>query len=88
MRLCQPETSSSIPRFQSVSTCVGRDPGLACDVLVPRADVSAVTMPVFDRPSERGIQIRQAARQAFVESQGDKAMRRALVARPRPWREF
>ena len=50
--------------------------------------MAAVTMPVLDRPSERAIQIRQAARQAFVESQDDNAMRRALVARPRPWREF
>ena len=45
-------------------------------------------MPVLDRPSERATQIRQAARQAFVECQVDKAMRRALVVRPRPWREF
>ena len=56
--------------------------------LVPEADVAAVTMPVLDRSSERATQIRQAARQAFVECQDDKAMRRALVARPRPWREF
>ena len=61
---------------------------LAFDVLVPGADVAPVTLPVLDRPSERATQIRQAARQAFVECQGDKAMRRALVARPRPWREF
>ena len=45
-------------------------------------------MPVLDRPSERATRIRQEARQAFVECQDDKAMRRALVARPRPWREF
>ena len=50
--------------------------------------MAAVTMPVLDRPSERATQIRQAARQAFVESQDDRAMRRAVVARPRPWREF
>ena len=56
--------------------------------LVPEADVAALTIPVLDRPSERATQIRQAARQAFVECQDDKAMRRALVARPRPWREF
>ena len=56
--------------------------------LVPDANVAAVTMPVLDRSSERATQIRQAARQAFAESQDDKAMRRALVARPRPWREF
>ena len=66
----------------------GRDPELAFDVLMPGSDVAAVTMPVLDRPSERAIQIRQAARQAFVESQDDKAMWRALVARLRPWREF
>ena len=66
----------------------GRDPELSFDVLVLGADVSAVTMPVLDRPSERAVQIRQAARKAFVESQDDKVMRRALVARPRPWREF
>ena len=39
----------------------GRDPELAFDVVVPGADVAAVTMPVLDRPSERTIQIRQAA---------------------------
>ena len=66
----------------------GRDPVLSFDVLVPGAAVAAVTMPVLDRPSERAVQIRQAARKAFVESQDDKAMRRALVARPRPWRDF
>ena len=66
----------------------GRDPELAFDVLVPEADVAAVTMPVLDRLSERATQIRQAARQAFVECQDGKAMRRALEARPRPWREF
>ena len=64
----------------------GRDPELSFDVLVPGADVAAVTMPVLDRPSERAVQIRQAA--AFVESQDDKPMRRALVARPCPSREF
>ena len=48
----------------------------------------AVTMPVLDRHSERAVQIRQAARKVFVESQDDKAMRRALVARPRFWRDF
>ena len=50
--------------------------------------MTAVTMPVLDRHSERAVQIRQAARMFFVESQDDKAMRRALVARPRPWRDF
>ena len=53
-------------------------------MLVPGADVAAVTMPVLDRPSESAVQIRQATRNAFVESQDDKAMRRAMVARPRP----
>ena len=47
-----------------------------------------MTMPVLDRPNERATQIRQAARQDLVECQDDKAMRRSLVARPRPWREF
>ena len=50
--------------------------------------MAEVTMPVLDLPSERATQIRQAARQALMECQDDKAMRRALVARPRPWREF
>ena len=62
----------------------GRDAELASDV----ADVAAVTMPVLDRPSERATQFCQAARQALVECQDDRAMRRALLARPRPWREF
>ena len=74
--------------FSPCQHVFGRDPELAFDVLVPGADVAAVTKRVLDRPSERAIQIRQAARQAFVESQDDKAMRRAVVARPRPWREF
>ena len=71
--------------FSPYQHVFGRDPGLAFDVLVPEADV-AVTKPVLDRPSERAI--RQAARQASVDCQDDEAMRRALVARPRPWREF
>ena len=50
--------------------------------------MTAVTMPVLDRHSERAVQIRQAVRMFFVKSQDDKAMRRALVARPRPWRDF
>ena len=64
--------------FSPYQHVFGRDLELACDVMLPGAE----------RPSERAIQIRQAARQAFVESQDDKAMRRALVARRRPWREF
>ena len=55
----------------------GRDPELAFDVQVPRADSAAVTMPVLDCPVNTS-PIRQAARQAFVESQDDRAMRRAL----------
>ena len=74
--------------FSPYQHVFGRDPELAFDVLVPGADVAAVTLPVLDRPSERATQIRQAARQAFVECQEGKAMRRALVARPRLWREF
>ena len=50
----------------------GQDPELFLDVLVPRADVAAVTMSVLDRPSELATQIRQAARQAFVESQQNR----------------
>ena len=71
--------------FSPYQHVFGRDPELSFDVLVPGAGVAAVTMPVLDRPSERATQIRQAARQAFVECQDDKAMGRALVARPRPW---
>ena len=74
--------------FSPYQHVLGRDPELAFDVLVPGADMAAVTILVLDRPSERVTQIHQAARQAFVESQDDKATRRALVARPRPWREF
>ena len=74
--------------FSPYQHVFGRDPELSFDVLVPGADVAAVTMHVLDRPSERAVQIRQAARKAFMESQDDKAMRRALVARPRPWRDF
>ena len=74
--------------FSPYQHVFGRDPELSFDVLVPGADVAAVTMPVLDRHSERAVQIRQAARKAFVESQYDNAMRRAMVARPRPWRDF
>ena len=74
--------------FSPYQHVFGRDPELAFDVLVLGADVAVVTMPVLDRPSERAIQIRHAARKASVESHDDKALRRALVARPRPWREF
>ena len=74
--------------FSPYQHVLGRDLELSFDFLVLEADVAAVTIPVLDRPSERAVQIRQAARKAFVESQDDKAMRRALVARPRPWRDF
>ena len=69
--------------FSPYQHVFGRDPELSFDVLVLGADVAAVTMPVLDRPSERAVRIRQAARKSSVESQDDKAMRRALVARPR-----
>ena len=74
--------------FSPYQHVFGHDPELSFDVLVAGADVAAVTMPVLHRPSERAVQNRQAARKAFVESQDDKAMRRALVARPRPWRDY
>ena len=74
--------------FSPYQHVFGRDRELSFDVLVPGADVAAVTMPVLDRPSEHAVQIRQVARKTFVGSQDDKAMRRALVARPRPWRDF
>ena len=75
-------------RFSPCQLEFGRDPELAFGVLVPGADVAAVTMPVLDRPSERANQLCQAARQASVKCQGDKPMRRAVVPRPRAWREF
>ena len=72
MPLLQPETSFfELTRSVHINTCSDEIPELAFDVLVPRADVAAVTMPVLDRPSERVSQIRQA----FVESQDDRAMR-------------
>ena len=74
--------------FSPYQHVFGRDPELSFDVLVLGADVAAVTMLVLDRHSERAVQIRQAARKAFVESQDDTGMRHALVARPRPWRDF
>ena len=74
MRLCQPETSFSEPTgsapYQHV---LGQDPKWAFDVLVPGADVAAVTMPVLDRPSERATQIRQATRQAFCGESGSQS---------------
>ena len=51
-------------RYQHV---FGRDPELSFDVLVPGAHVAAVPMPVLDRSGEGAVQIRQAAREAFVE---------------------
>ena len=73
--------------FSPYQHVFGRDLEMSFDVLVPGADVAAVTLPVH-RHSERAVQFRQAARKAFVESQDDKAMRRVLVSRPRPWRDF
>ena len=76
---CWPETSCFEPVVSvHISVCL----------VETRRCRFAVTMPVLDRPSERAVQIRQAARKAFVDSQDDKAMRRALVTRPRPWRDF
>ena len=72
--------------FSPYQHVFGRDPELSFDVLVPGADVAAVTMPVLDRPVPSRF-VKQHGT-AFVESQDHKAMRRALVARPRPWREF
>ena len=74
--------------FSPYQHVFGRDPELAFDVPVPGADVAAVTMPVLNHTSERAIHICLAARQAFVDSQDHRAMRRVLVARPRPWREL
>ena len=71
--------------FSPCQHVFGRDLELSFDVLVLGADVAAVTMSVLDRPSERAVQIRQAARKAFVESQDDKAMGRALE-RVQNWR--
>ena len=77
--------------FSPYQHVFGRDPELAFDVLVPGAEKAAVTMPVLDRPSERATQIRQAARQAFVECQDDKgdatcpARKTASVARVPSW---
>ena len=45
-----------------ISMCLVVTRGLSFDVLVPGADVAAATMPVLDRPGERAVQIRQAAR--------------------------
>ena len=41
--------------FSQYQHVFGRDPELSFDVLVPGADVAAVTMPVLDRPSERAV---------------------------------
>ena len=40
--------------FSPYQHVFGRDPELLFDVVVPGADVAAVTMPVLDHPSERG----------------------------------
>ena len=86
MQLCQPETSFS-ELMDSVHINMCSDEILSWLSMSWCLELT-LTMPVLDRPIGRAIQTRQAARQAFVESQDDKAMRRALVARPRPWRDF
>ena len=54
-RRCQPETSFFEPHgFSPYQQVFGRDPELAFDVLVPGADVAAVTMPVLDPGSTTG----------------------------------
>ena len=89
MRLWQPGTSFSEPMGSvHINMCSDEILSWLSMFWCLELTSAAVTMPVLDRPSERPIQIRQAARQAFVESQDDTAMRRALVARPCPWREF
>ena len=87
MRLCQPETSFSEP-MGSVQINMCSDKIRNWLSMFWCLELTWVTMPVLDRPSERATQIRQAARQVFVEGQDHRAMRRAPVARPRPWREF
>ena len=74
--------------FNPYQHVFGCDPDLALDILLLGAYVDSVTMPVLDCPGERVIQIRQAARQPFVERQDDKVMRRALEARPSLESEF
>ena len=66
----------------------GRNPIIPSDLLdEPRAVVSA-TVSLQDHAIERSQQIRTTARKAVLDLQDDRAMRRALMARPRVTRDF
>lgn len=66
----------------------GRNPIIPSDLLdEPRAVVPA-TVSLQDHAIERSQQIRTTARKAVLDLQDDRAMRRALMARPRVTRDF
>ena len=66
----------------------GRNPIIPSDLLdEPRAVVPA-TVSLHDHAIERAQQIRTTARKAVLDLQDDRAMRRALMARPRVTRDF
>ena len=66
----------------------GRNPIIPSDLLdEPRAIVPA-TVSLHDHAIEQAQQIRTTARKAVLDLQDDRAMRRALMARPRVTRDF
>eukprot|EP00435_Cladocopium_sp_Y103_P060613 s808_g22.t1 len=66
----------------------GRNPSLPGDLLEEPQNVMSSTAPLMDDSIAQACATRAAARQALLELQNSKSMRRALAARPRVSREF
>ena len=59
--------------FSPYQHVFGRDPALSFDVVVPGANVAAVTTPVLDRPSERDVVPGESSKLEIKLSSGEKA---------------
>ena len=66
----------------------GRNPIIPSDLLDEPQAVVPATVSLHDHAIEQAQQIRTTARKAVLDLQDDRAMRRALMARPRVTRDF
>ena len=66
----------------------GKNPRVPQDLLQEDPHLVASEAVMVDSVFERSQRIRSAARKAVLEAQDDRALRRALRARPRPHRDF
>ena len=61
----------------------GRNPRIPQDLLNEPLDLIPATASLYEESIARAVSVRQAARQAVIELQDDKALRLSLAARPR-----